>query len=265
LAQTPGRPDYGLDAPGGVRNLLLVGAAGFALVILSRLGVLPAVPRLQVGGVRIGFPLRPGGLWIGIGFTLTGFWMIWSSKVGKVREREALLDRIAWRGDEQVLDVGCGRGLLLVGAARRLATATGKATGIDLWQAEDLSGNRPDAALANARAEGVADRVAVETGDMRKLPFPDGTFDVAVSRAAIHNLYDRADREQAIREIARVLKPGGQALIDDIRHHGEYARTFAASGCPDVRRVGSPVAAVFWTLLTMGSLRPDTLHARKAT
>ncbi len=222
--QAPGKPDYGLDAPGVVRNLLLVGAAGFALLILSRMGVLPAVPAFQVGGVRVGFPLRPGGLLIGVSFTLTGLWMIWSSKLGKVREREALLDRIAWRGDEQVLDVGCGRGLLLVGAARRLTT--GKATGIDLWQAEDLSGNRPDAALANARAEGVADRVAVETGDM--------------------------------------LEPGGEALIDDIRHLGEYARTFAASGCPDVRRVGSPAAAVFWTLLTMGSLRPDTLHARKA-
>jgi len=109
----------------------------------------------------------------------------------------------------------------------------------------------------------VADRVAIETGDMRKLPFPDGTFDVVVSRAAIHNLYDRADREQAIREIARVLKPGGEALIDDIRHLGEYAGTFAASGCPDVHPVGSPVAAAFWTLLTLGSLRPGTLHARK--
>ena len=49
LAQTPGRPDYGLDAPGVVRNLLLVGAAGFALLILSTLGVLPAVPGFQVG------------------------------------------------------------------------------------------------------------------------------------------------------------------------------------------------------------------------
>jgi ribosomal protein L11 methylase PrmA len=89
----------------------------------------------------------------GLAMTFTGTWMAWSSRVGKLREREQLLDRIAWRGDEAVLDVGCGRGLLLVGAAKRLRA--GHATGIDLWQAEDLAGNRPEATLENARLEGV--------------------------------------------------------------------------------------------------------------
>jgi hypothetical protein len=60
---------------------------------------------------------------------------------------------------------------------------TGEATGVDIWQAEDLSGNRPEATLENARREGVEDRVRIHTADMRKLPFPDGTFDVVVSRA----------------------------------------------------------------------------------
>ena len=151
-------------------------------------------------------------------------WMVWSSKVGKVKERETLLDRVAWTGRERVLDVGCGRGLMLIGAAKRLTT--GIATGVDIWQAEDLSGNRPEATLENAAREGVADRVRVETADMRKMPFPDGAFDVAVSNAAIHNLYAREDRSKAIREIARVLKPGGVAVISDIRHLGEYASTF---------------------------------------
>ena len=127
-----------------------------------------------------------------------------------------------------MLDVGCGRGLLLVGAARRLSTGT--ATGVDIWQAEDLSGNRPSAALENARREGVADRVEVQTADMRKIPFPEATFDVVVSSAAIHNLYSPADREKAIREIVRVLKPGGRALIDDIRHGREYAAAFVSIG-----------------------------------
>src|SRR5215208_5553655 len=54
------------------------------------------------------------------------------SKVGKYRECERLLDSIPWRGDEIVLDVGCGRGLLLVGAAKRLRT--GRAVGVDIWQ-----------------------------------------------------------------------------------------------------------------------------------
>jgi len=93
---------------------------------------------------------------------------------------------------------------------RRQAPHHGKATGIDVWQAEDLSGNRPEATRINAEREGVADRVEIQTADMRKLPFPDATFDVVVSRAAIHNLYTATDRAQAIGQIARVLSRAGR-------------------------------------------------------
>ena len=184
-----------------------------------------------------------------------------AARFGKIRERERLLDFISWRGDEKVLDVGCGRGLLLVGAARRLRS--GSSTGIDIWQMEDLSGNHPDVPLQNAEFEGVGERVSVETADMRKLPFQDGTFDVIVSRAAIHNLYSAPDRAAAIREIARVLKRGGQAVISDIRHMPDYEREFRASGCEDVRLLDSKVVSALCALVTMGSLRPNTMLVRK--
>lgn len=74
------------------------------------------------------------------------------------------------------MDVGCGRGLLLNAAARRLTP--GKAIGIDLWQSVDQSGNRPEATLANARLEGVAGLVEVKTGDMRELPRSQGSQQV---------------------------------------------------------------------------------------
>jgi arsenite methyltransferase len=247
------RPDYGLDAPGVVRNLFLAGGAGWALFASAALGLWP--------GDALNASLAWAGLGFAVSFTLTGLWMVWHSKVGKLRSRSRLLDRLAWRGDETALDVGCGRGLLLVAAARRLPR--GKAVGIDIWQAEDLTGNRPEAALENARLEGVADRVEVRTADMRQMPFPDGTFDVVVSNVAIHNLYQPAERERAVAEIARVLKPGGQALINDIRHGDEYAAAFAKHGCPDVCRLNSPWASLAATLFTFGSLRPATLLARK--
>src|SRR5262249_52487996 len=104
----------------------------------------------------------------------------------------------------------------LLGAAKRLST--GRATGIDLWQGEDLAGNSPDATRANAEAEGVADRVEVRTGDARQLPFADASFDVVVSSAALHHIYTAGGRQEAVREIARVLKPGDRVLISDIRH-----------------------------------------------
>ena len=246
-------PDYGIDAPGVIRNLFLAGGAAVLLWASKVLGWWPAA--ITVGPIR--FELAPMGIAVGVVCLAMGVWMLWTSKVGKIRERERLLDRIPWTGSERVLDVGCGRGLMLVGAAKRLTSGT--ATGIDIWQAEDLSGNRPEAPLENARREGVADRVEVRTADMRKIPFPNATFDAVVSCAAIHNLYDEPDRAKAIREITRVLKPGGHAVIDDIRHGREYAAAFEAAGCAKVESVGSPAAALFLGLLTWGSLRPATL------
>jgi arsenite methyltransferase len=210
------KPNYGLDAPGVIRNLTLVAVIGFALWISTTLHWWSGV--LAFGGVR--FALGFIAIWPATTCALMAIWMVWDSKIGKVRDRERLLDNITWTGAERVLDIGCGRGLMLIGAAKRLTT--GKATGIDLWQAEDLTGNRPDATLENAAREGVADRVEVQTADMREIPFPDGTFDVIVTCAAIHNVYAAAERRKVIAEIARVMKPGGSAVIDDIRHGREY-------------------------------------------
>jgi SAM-dependent methyltransferase len=251
------RPDYGIDAPGVVRNLFLVGIVGFFAWAVTTLAALSG--RLDVPKPVL--VLTGMGLTTGIGCTLMAVWMLWYSRVGKLRSRERLLDLIPWSGHEEVLDVGCGRGLLLIGAAKRLNT--GRATGIDTWQAADLTGNGPEAALGNARRERVAERVLVQTADMRKLPFADDTFDVVVSNAAIHNLYKAEDRADAIREIARVMKPGAHALIEDIRHHHQYVLTFSQHGCTDIRRVGSVLLYLFLLLITLGSLRPATLVVRK--
>ncbi len=66
--------------------------------------------------------------------------------------------------------------------------------------------------------EGVADKVEVQTGDARKLPFDDASFDVVLSSMALHNIYNAGERQTAVREIARVLKVGGRVLIVDVRH-----------------------------------------------
>jgi ubiquinone/menaquinone biosynthesis C-methylase UbiE len=252
-------PDYGLDAPGAVRNLFIVAAAG----LLARLAI---VTHLWSGKVTLGpFDLRLGpmslGLALGCGFM--GAWMAWDSKFGKVRERERLLDLLTWTGRERVLDVGCGRGLLLIGAAKRLTTGSGgSAVGIDLWQKEDLSGNRPEAALENARLEGVADRVEVHTADMRTIPFPDGSFDTVLSMNAIHNIYSAPGRAAAIAEICRVLKPGGTVLIVDVRHIRQYAAALRAGGCT-VRRASSDFGTKVLMVITLGMVRPGNLIARK--
>jgi arsenite methyltransferase len=230
------RPDYGLDAPQAVRNMLIVAALGIVSLITRLLGVWSREDPIAT----IARPLIGAGLSLGA----MGLWMIYDWKIGKVRGREEYLDKFAWRGDERVLDVGCGLGLFLIGAARRLST--GRAVGIDKWQAEDLSGNSAAGTLDNAMIEGVADKVEVQTGDARKLPFDDASFDVVLSSGALHNIYDAGGRQTAVREIARVLKPGGRVLIDDVRHLRQYAATLRDAGL-DARCVQGTV----WLLLTV--------------
>jgi SAM-dependent methyltransferase len=247
------RSNYGIDAPPVIRNLVLVAAVGAAIAATRLFGLWSEESTLA--------PLLYGGIWAGLGCLCLAGVMVWGSKVGKLRERDRFLGSLPWRGDETVLDVGCGRGLLLIGAARRLTT--GKAVGVDLWQGEDLSGNRPEATLENARIEGVADRVEVRDGDARRLPFPDGTFDVVVSNACQHNIYNTAERRKAVQEIARVLKPGGRVAIMDIRHTRQYADVLRDSGVADLRRRGGGVLGLLLTVVTLGAIRPGEVVARQ--
>lgn len=255
---TKGWFPYGLDAPGVVRNLLVIGVPLLVVSLLSAVRVLPASVSIPLGGERLGFNLQPF-IWPGASLTAMGLWMLWGSARGKLAERERLLDRITWRGDERVLDVGCGRGLLLVGAARRLTS--GRAYGVDLWRGEDLTGNEPAATLANATREDVAERVEVVSADMRKIPFADGFFDVILSKAAVHNLSSATDRASAIREMTRVLAPGGILLLDDIRHLRQYVEVARAAGLTVELRM-HPFALLL-LVITFGSLNPGLLQAKR--
>src|SRR5581483_9256083 len=136
-------------------------------------------------------------------------------------------------------------GAVLLMAAELLPR--GRAVGLDLWRARDQSGNDPVATRRNAAREGVADRAALVTGDMRAVPFADGAFDVVLSSLAVHNLPDPADRARAIDEMVRVLRPGGRLLIADltaaergrpVRPTDAYAARLAAVGMIDVSQRG---------------------------
>jgi|GEM_PF-3421127 len=166
------RADYGLDAPGVVRTM---GSIALAIAIIVVL-------------LPVGPGLKSAGTWMSASFLLSAIAMIASSRIGKMKARDSLLDSVAIRPGDSVLDVGCGRGLLLMGAAKRVTS--GHAVGIDLWSNVDQLHNSRDSTLANANAEGVSDRVEVRDGDMRSLPFADSTFDVVVSSLGIGSASD---------------------------------------------------------------------------
>ncbi|MCU1337059.1 MAG: type 11 methyltransferase [Bryobacterales bacterium] len=224
-ATASGQPDYGLDAPRIVRSMFSRGAWTLAIAL-----VMYIVNRSEYPGPA----LRMCGVLalIALFFLATGAVMVWSSRVAKLRLRDQMLDSLGLRGDERVLDVGCGRGLLAIGAAKRLKN--GKVTGIDVWSPLDLSGNSPDAAKANAKLEGVAEKVRIENGDAQKLVYPDNHYDVVVSNLALHNIPEQDARAQAVREMYRVLKPGGKLAIFDLFRTGEYAEVLRTLGAKDV-------------------------------
>ena len=159
---------------------------------------------------------------------------VYASRFGKFSVWADILSGLHLHGDERVLDIGCGRGAVLLMAAKLVPR--GRAVGIDLWKRSDQSGNAREVTQRNAEREGVADRVDLQTGDMRALRFEDESFDLVLSSLAIHNIPDAAGRSKAIDEAVRVLRHGGCVLIVDIGATREYETRLRERGMADVER-----------------------------
>ncbi|MBC7925580.1 MAG: methyltransferase domain-containing protein [Bryobacteraceae bacterium] len=210
-------PNYGIDAPGVVQGMF-GGALAAGVVGLLLLAYAPGW--LSIFGYAIlAVALVP--LILGVSMLLYAF-------VGKQRFRDHLLRQRSWRGDETVLDIGAGRGLMAIGAALRVPT--GRVIALDIWSSRDLSGNNPEGLQNNAALEGVERLVEIVTADARKIDLPDSSVDVVLSVFCIHNIEPAAEQQNACREITRVLKPGGIAMIADFPGVGGYVEVFRQAG-----------------------------------
>ncbi|HEY2558521.1 MAG TPA: methyltransferase domain-containing protein [Caldimonas sp.] len=116
--------------------------------------------------------------------------------------RTSLLARVAPRAGERVLDVACGTGWLALDLAREVGPS-GSVVGVD------LSAAMIDAARRRIAAHGIGNAV-MERMDAESLAFPDASFDVVV--CALGLMY-MPDPRQALREMARVLRPGGRIAV----------------------------------------------------
>jgi arsenite methyltransferase len=209
--------DYGID--GSFHTISARGQAIAVGVEAAALAVWSAISLAR--GKRLTAVLTSAS---SLGIAASAALYIYATKAGKFEVWNEILDQLRLQGDETVLDMGCGRGAVLLAAAKRLPR--GHAIGVDLWRA-DQTDNSPSATLANAKLENVADRIELHTADMTALPFDDNSVDVIVSSLAIHNIPTHAGRRRALAEAMRVLRPGGRLATADLwetRQHADHLR-----------------------------------------
>lgn len=140
------------------------------------------------------------------------------------------------------LDIGCGRGLVLLKIAQLKKTLSESSSqqippayAVDLFIQGDQTGNSPEATYDNAASMGVVDQVVLHTADFTNLPFQDMTFSLVTASLAIHNV-DKTARRRAIVEAARVIRSGGYFVILDLMGYlGGYGTILKSLGWTDVK------------------------------
>ncbi len=215
--------NYGIDDPRLILALALLGGGLFGASLY--LGLATQDPSLHVIADIAGV----GGVVCLANATL----FAWSGSIGKGMVSRRLLRTLALGGDEWVLDVGCGMGLLLVQSAKRLTT--GQVVGIDVWGMHALAdGGRYHATRKNVTIEGVGGSIELQQSDPKSLPFVDGSFDVIVSASMLDRSRDLHRIDLAIGEMLRVLKPGGRIAIQTRSYAAEIGKVLQEKGMSDV-------------------------------
>jgi arsenite methyltransferase len=207
--------NYGIDAPKVIRNLIGIGILLMLIFFFLPEDLFPPFSAI----------LKSGSFMPGLFLILTGLGMIVYAKFGKFKHRDRILGKYKWRGNENVLDVGTGLGLLMIGAAKKLTTGT--SYGIDIFNTYDLS---IEQAIINSELELVTEKVKILKENILKTNFEDNFFDVIVSNLCLHNLYKPEERAQACKEIFRILKPNGKVIISDFKYLNAYKATFEELG-----------------------------------
>jgi ubiquinone/menaquinone biosynthesis C-methylase UbiE len=176
-------------------------------------------------------------------------WLLTRGRERALRER--IISLASLEPGSSVLDIGCGTGTLAIAAARHVG-ARGKVYGIDA--------SPPMIARATWKAKRAGANVVFQSAAAERLPFRDHRFDVVLSTVMLHHL-PRTTREQCLREVARVLKPGGRVLAVDFgrRQHAGILAHLHRHGHVDIREILELVEKAGLTVVSSGSVGMNDL------
>ena len=149
--------------------------------------------------------------------------------------RARLLEALAPRPGERILEVGPGTGYYTLDVARRLGDGT--------LEVFDLQREMLDHVTRRAAAAGISN-VSPTQGDARRLPYDDDRFDAAFLVTVLGEI---PDQDAALRELRRVVRPGGRVVVGELFGDphmvtfGALTRRAETAGLRVDRRVGPPI------------------------
>jgi len=200
------KPNYGYTAVKYFAYMGVIGLIGLCVALIGTFLTPPFSTLLMLVGIPVAFV----GFWIAVSYAILYNSLFKREPQGKLWRK--ITEFLDIRGDEKILDVGCGTGRASINLAKQLTL--GKVTGIDIFGG--VSGTSPDPALRNAKIEGVVDKVEFKHGNILRIPFKDNAFDVVNASSVLHEIHGDEDQQKAMREIYRVLKPTGKFVTLEI-------------------------------------------------
>jgi SAM-dependent methyltransferase len=188
-------------------------------------------------GVAIGAGVLGGALWWRKHPSACPYGQrFWVEPPHPLITRGRLRDVLAPKAGDRVLEIGPGTGYYSLDVAEWIAPDGT----LDVF---DVQQEMLDHTMRRAAARGVVNVTATQ-GDARRLPYLEGTFDAAFLVAVLGEI---PDQDAALRELARVLRPGGRLVVGEIFGDphwvspGSLRRRAEAAGLSFVRRSGTPL------------------------